>query len=202
MVLHADVVDAAALRLRDEALSSERIRRLYKRFAATIARYHGQISEQSGDALLARFDRAADAVCAALAFQATQREYLALVEDEIRPLVRIGIASGEVALAEGVIGGPGVVLARRLEKLARPGAVNITPAVHEALPPQLPFDLESLGEPAGVYRIALRPEAGIPPPVSPRRTKSLQPMGTMRSLNRFLLLAIAVALLYAYLSAS
>ena len=95
------------------------------------------------------------------------------------PLVRlcdlvpgIGVALGEVIIADNTITGEGVVLAQRLEQLAESGGVCITPAIREALPKRLPFDLENLGErelkgfdePVGVYRVSLLAGALIPTP--------------------------------------
>ena len=99
-----------------------------------------------GDALLAEFERASDAVSAALAFQADQGDYNAQFDDGIQPTVRIGIAMGEVIIADNTITGAGVVLAQRVEQLAEPGRLCITGAIHEALPQRMPFEQEDLGE--------------------------------------------------------
>ena len=69
---------------------------------------------------------------------------------------------GEVVIADDTITGAGVVLAQRLEQLADPGGLCITPAIREAMPQRLPFELENIGEqelkgfdePIGVYRVA------------------------------------------------
>ena len=68
-----------------------------------------------GDALVAEFARPSDAVTAALAFQELNAACNEALTDEIRPDVRIGIAMGEVVVADNTVTGAGVVLAQRLE---------------------------------------------------------------------------------------
>ena len=172
VILHADIVGSTSLVQQDEQKAHQRIQDAFQRFGKTISSYHGQVRELRGDALLAEFERASDAVCAALAFQLSQLEYNARLDDDIRPQVRVGIALGEVIIADDTITGAGVVLAQRLEQKADAGGLCITPAIREALPRRLPFELQNLGEQdlkgfdeaIGVYRVALQPGATIPPP--------------------------------------
>ena len=110
-----------------------RIREAFERFAVTIGKYHGRVRELRGDALLAEFERASDAVTASLAFQEAEVSILEAIADGVAPRVRIGIAMGEVVIAAGTITGAGVVLAQRLEQLAEPGAVVIQGAAYEGL---------------------------------------------------------------------
>jgi len=120
-ILHADIAGSTALVQQDEQLAHKRIQDTFRGFGDTIKKYHGHVRELRGDALLAEFERASDAVTAALAFQANQSEYITQYDDNILPTVRVGIAMGEVIVADGTITGAGVVLAQRLEQLAEPG---------------------------------------------------------------------------------
>ena len=43
------------------------------------------------------------------------------ISDDIKPVVRVGIAMGEVVIADETVTGEAVVLAQRLEQLAEPG---------------------------------------------------------------------------------
>ena len=99
-----------------------------------------------GDALVAEFPRASDAVCAGLAFQASHSQVLEQLDDEIAPKIRVGVSLGEVIVADGQVTGAGVVLAQRVEQLAEPGGLCITGAVHETLPQHLPLNQYDLGE--------------------------------------------------------
>jgi adenylate cyclase len=172
VILHADIVGSTALVQLDEHKAHQRIQDSFQRFARLISDYHGQVRELRGDALLAEFERASDAVSAALAFQASQAIANADLTDDIRPVARVGIALGEVVIADDTITGAGVVLAQRLEQVSDPGGLCITPAIREALPIRLPFKLENLGErelkgfdeAVGIYRVSLNDGAAIPVP--------------------------------------
>jgi class 3 adenylate cyclase len=94
VILHADVAGSTALVKQDEQIAHERIQETFHRFGDIIAKYHGHVRELRGDALLAEFERASDAVNAALAFQAEQNEHIVTFNDNIRPTVRVGIAMG------------------------------------------------------------------------------------------------------------
>jgi adenylate cyclase len=146
VILHADVVGSTALVQLNETLAHERIQDTFRRFSETIKAYGGITLELRGDALLAEFERASDAVSASIAFQASntiQNEQLA---DDLIPVLRIGIAMGEVVIADNTVTGEGVVLAQRIEQLAEEGGICIQGAAHETIPNRFPFEYESLGE--------------------------------------------------------
>ena len=103
VILHADVMGSTALVQRDETVAHERIRDAFRRFSDTIRAYGGTPQEVRGDALLATFDRASDAVSASLSFQTGNAHHNETLDDDIRPEVRIGIAIGEVIIADGTL---------------------------------------------------------------------------------------------------
>lgn len=172
VILHADVAGSTQMVQQDEHLAHERIQNTFQLFSATIKEYSGQVLELRGDALLAEFERPSDAVSATLAFQSRQSEFLSSLNDDLKPEVRVGIAMGEVVVADNTITGAGVVLAQRVEQLAVPSGLCITAAVHEALPNRMPFDQEDLSEQAlkgfdelvRVYRVRLNPGESVPSP--------------------------------------
>ena len=172
VILHADVVGSTGLVRINETLAHERIQNTFQRFSTTIDSYVGITHELRGDALVAEFKRASDAVAAALTFQAENTQFNAKLEDEIQPQLRIGISMGEVVIADNTITGAGVVLAQRLEQLAEPGGVCIQGAAYETVPQRLPFEYESLGEqqvkgfeePVRAYAVSLKSGESIPPP--------------------------------------
>ena len=172
VILHADVAGSTALVQQDERLAHERIQETFNRFSDIVAQYHGRVRELRGDALLAEFDRASDAVTAALAFQAGQPDYLSQFNDNILPTVRVGIAMGEVIIADNTVTGAGVVLAQRVEQIAVPGGVVIQSAAYETIPGRFPFDYGDLGEldvkgfdnPVRVYSAGLRGDTAVPEP--------------------------------------
>ncbi len=146
VILHADVVGSTSLVQKNEALAHERIQATFHQFSETISSYGGVTHELRGDALVAEFDRASDAVAAALAFQILNEEFNATLSDNIQPGLRIGISMGEVIIADNTMTGAGVVLAQRLEQLADSGGVVVQGAVSETVPARMPYDFENLGE--------------------------------------------------------
>jgi TolB-like protein/class 3 adenylate cyclase len=172
VILHADVASSTALVQQDKELAHERIQDAFRRFGDSIEKYKGHVLELRGDALLAEFEHAADAVSAALSFQVDHTHYTNQIEDDIKPEIRVGISMGEVVVADNTVTGAGVVQAQRIEQLANPGSVYITATIHEALSKRLPFVMENLGEqrlkgfehPVHVYRISLKSGASVPLP--------------------------------------
>ena len=146
VLLHADVTSSTALVQINETVAHARFQDVFRRFSETITGHDGTTHEIRGDALVAEFSKASDAISAALEFQAANHEHNDGLEDEIRPELRIGIAMGEVVIADNTVTGEGIVLAQRLEQLAEPGGVCIQGAVYETMPKRLPFDYQNLGE--------------------------------------------------------
>ncbi len=175
VILHADVVGSTALVRINETLAHERIQDAFHRFSKTIEAYGGVAHELRGDALVAEFERASDAVSAALAFQVENSDFNTALDDDIRPALRMGVSLGEVVIADNTITGEGVVLAQRLEQLAEVGGVCIQGAAYETVPQRLPFGYESLGEqevkgfnePVRAYAVSLKPGESIPAPELP-----------------------------------
>ena len=95
VILHADVVGSTVLVQNNEVLAHERIQAAFHKFSETISSYGGITSELRGDALVAEFARASDAVTAALSFQALNGKINSALDDETQPQLRIGISLGE-----------------------------------------------------------------------------------------------------------
>ncbi|MGI9315739.1 MAG: adenylate/guanylate cyclase domain-containing protein [bacterium] len=146
VLMHADVIGSTALVQQNETVAHERIRDAFQRFSETITQHNGTTQEIRGDALVAEFSRASDAVTAALEFQAANTIHNEELSDDIRPNLRVGIALGEVVIADNTVTGEGIVLAQRLEQLAEPGGTCVQGAVYETIPKRLPFEYENLGE--------------------------------------------------------
>jgi adenylate cyclase len=172
VILHADVVGSTALVQKNEALAHERIQAAFHQFSETISSYSGNTRELRGDALIAEFERASDAVAAALAFQILNEKFNATLSDDIQPSLRIGISMGEVIVADNTITGAGIVLAQRLEQLADSGGVVVQGAVSETVPARMPYDFESLGEqmlkgfeqPVRAFSVSLKSGEALPTP--------------------------------------
>jgi adenylate cyclase len=179
VILHADVMGSTALVQKNETIAHDRIRDAFARFAQTISAYGGTPHEVCGDALLATFNRASDAVSASLSFQTGNTHHNERLEDDIRPEIRIGIALGEVVIADGTLTRPGVVMAQRIEQLAEAGGICIQGIAYETIPRRLLFEYSSLGEqhlkgfdePVRVYGVKPKPGEQIPESDPRQRTK-------------------------------
>ena len=190
IILHTDIVDSTELVEQNKRLAYDRIQDTFGRFSNTIEKYQGHVIEVRGDALVAEFKRASDAVSASLSFQVDQAGYNDRLKDGPRPAIRVGIAMGEIIIADNTITGWGVVQAQRVEQLADPGGVYITSAIGQALPEGFPINIEILGEDTlrkfdypdtmSVFRIKLKPGESIPLPdetsqlYSPQKTPRLK----------------------------
>ena len=172
VILHADVVGSTALVQKNETLAHERIQNAFQNFSSIIATYGGSTREVRGDALVAEFERASDAVAAAVAFQSDASHNKPSGADDIQPILRIGISLGEVVIADNTVTGAGVVLAQRLEQLAEPGGVVVQGSVAETVPARMPFDFDSQGEqmlkgfdlPVKAFAASLRAGQDLPVP--------------------------------------
>ena len=171
-ILHADVVDSTRMVQVDEKAAHESFRDAFRRLGSMIADHGGTTDEVRGDALVAEFQKASDAITAALAFQRVQADRQQAQSAREEPSIRIGVGMGEVIVADDTVTGAGVVLAQRLEQLAEPGGVVIQGAVREAVPGRMPFHYEDLGElpvkgfddPVSAYRVALATNETLPQP--------------------------------------
>ncbi len=184
VLLHADVVGSTSLVQKNETLAHERIQDTFRRFSGTISNHGGIAHEIRGDALVAEFARTSDAISASLAFQTANTTHNEQLTDEVRPVLRIGIAMGEVIIADSTVTGEGIVLAQRLEQLAEHGGVCIQGAAYETVPKRLPFEYQSLGEKKlkgfeesiRAYSVKLKnkKDVSIPEFINPKNTHPLE----------------------------
>ena len=205
VILHADVVGSTLLVRQNEALAHERIQAIFHKFSDTIQTYDGIAHEIRGDALVAEFARASDALAASLSFQLENAEMNATFANDIKPQLRIGISLGEVIIADGTITGAGVVLAQRLEQLAEPDGICLQGAAYETVPQRLPFEYRNLGdhqvkgfeEPVRAYTVALKPGGTIPSP-EPRAAvigAASSPAKKFRNITGIMIFLVAVIVL-------
>ena len=137
VLIHADIVGSTDLVRENEIVAHGMIQEVFQRFSGIIDEHGGKTQEIRGDALVAEFSKASDAVNSAVAFQHWNRERQNLQPDSNWPQVRIGIAMGEVVVADNTVTGEGIVLAQRLEQQAPAGGICVQGAVHDTLPARL-----------------------------------------------------------------
>jgi class 3 adenylate cyclase len=163
-ILAADVVGFASHNERDEAGTFERLRTHRKDlFEPEIAKHHGRIFKLMGDGLLAEFSSVVEAVECAVALQRGMAERNDGVPGLERIDARIGINLGDVIIEGDDRHGEGVIIASRLQQLAKPGGIAVSGTVMEHVRHKLALRFEPVGEhqvkniaaPVTVYRVPL-----------------------------------------------
>jgi len=160
-ILYADVASYSHLTRQDEDATHRTLRRYLDLIASRVAEHGGRVVHYAGDAVLARFDAAVDALSCALT---VQRE-LGVMNEELdaarRVRFRIGVNSGDVIEDRGDIYGDGVNVAARLESLAEPGGICISDAVRVAVGNRVAAEylfigeqrVRNIAEPVRAYRV-------------------------------------------------
>ena len=103
VILHADIVNSTADVQRDEVSAHIRFQEAFRLLSEAVTDFQGRIREVRGDALVAEFSRASDAIQAAARFQGSRNAGSATSPDDRPTILRIGIALGEVVLADGTV---------------------------------------------------------------------------------------------------
>jgi len=161
-ILSADVVGYSRLMATDEAATVETLKSYRSIIARLVARHGGRVVNAPGDALLAEFPSAVEAVQAAVEAQKSLEGHNVELEAHRRMQFRIGVNLGDVIEdADGTIYGDGVNIAARMEALAEAGGICISSTVYDAVEGKLSFGFDFLGEqqvkniprPVRVYRV-------------------------------------------------
>jgi class 3 adenylate cyclase/tetratricopeptide (TPR) repeat protein len=161
-ILHADAVGYSRLMAEDEAGTVERIRAYWEVMRACIRDRRGRVINTAGDAILAEFPTALEAVEAAVAIQRElSRRNAELPADRVMPF-RIGLHLGDVRVEGEDLYGDGVNVAARLQALATPGGLALSGPVYSQVARKLDLPYDDLGEkrvknivePVRVYQVA------------------------------------------------
>jgi adenylate cyclase len=177
-ILHADVVGFSRLSGEDEEGTYLKLRHHLNSFAEAIRSHRGRIVNTAGDAVLAEFPTASDALNCAMAVQRAFRANDQGHAETERLQFRIGVNLGEVIVDNDNIYGDGVNVASRLEGLAEPGGICVSQAVHAAVGRKLDLAYQDMGrqrvkniaEPVHAYQVLLDREHARPSPQDkPRR---------------------------------
>jgi adenylate cyclase len=167
-IFAADIAGYSRLVAEDE---EETLRRLASYRSVTddfIARYGGRIFNTAGDAVLAEFPSAVEAVRCAIDIQESLRTRNMAYPSSRQMSFRIGITIGDVVERDGDLLGDGVNIAARLEGLAEVGGICISRAVHEQVANKLSVQFADIGAqevkniptPVHAYMVAMRREDG------------------------------------------
>jgi class 3 adenylate cyclase len=170
-IFAADIAGYSRLIAEDE---EETLRRLESYRAVTddfIAKAGGRIFNTAGDAVLAEFPSAVEAVRCAIDIQESLRTRNRAYPPSRQMSFRIGITIGDVVERNGDLLGDGVNIAARLEGLAEVGGICISRAVHEQVANKLSVQFADMGAqevkniptPVHAYMVAMRAEDGTYP---------------------------------------
>jgi adenylate cyclase len=132
-------------------------------FADFVTRFSGRIFNTAGDAILAEYPSAVDAVRCAIDVQESLRTRNLAYPASRQMSFRIGITIGDVVERDGDLLGDGVNIASRLSGLADPGGLCVARTVYEQVANKLSVGFVDIGEqevkniptPIHVYALAL-----------------------------------------------
>ena len=167
-IFAADIAGYSRLVAEDE---EETLRRLASYRSVTddfIAKAGGRIFNTAGDAVLAEFPSAVEAVRCAIDIQESLRTRNMAYPPSRQMSFRIGITIGDVVERDGDLLGDGVNIAARLEGLAEVGGICISRAVHEQVANKLSVQFSDIGAqevkniptPVHAFMVAMRREDG------------------------------------------
>jgi class 3 adenylate cyclase len=167
-IFAADIAGYSRLVAEDE---EETLRRLASYRAVVddfIAKAGGRIFNTAGDAVLAEFPSAVEAVRCAIDIQESLRTRNMAYPPSRQMAFRIGITIGDVVERDGDLLGDGVNIAARLEGLAEVGGICVSRAVHEQVANKLSVQFADIGAqevkniptPVHAYMVAMRREDG------------------------------------------
>src|SRR3981081_886812 len=145
-IFAADIAGYSRLVAEDK---EETLRRLVSYRAVTddfIAKSGGRIFNTAGDAVLAEFPSAVDAVRCAIDVQESLRTRNLAYPASRQMSFRIGITIGDVVERDGDLLGDGVNIAARLEGLAAPGGICVSRTVYEQVANKLSVPFRDIGE--------------------------------------------------------
>jgi adenylate cyclase len=165
-IFAADIAGYSKLVAEDE---EETLRRLASYRAVMddfIARAGGRIFNTAGDAVLAEFPSAVEAVRCAIDIQESLRTRNMAYPASRQMSFRIGITIGDVVERNGDLLGDGVNIAARLEGIAPVGGICISRTVYEQVANKLSVQFADIGEqqvkniptPVHAYKFEMRPD--------------------------------------------
>src|SRR5271170_5154816 len=167
-IFAADIAGYSKLVAEDEEETLRRLASYREVMDDFIARAGGRIFNTAGDAVLAEFSSAVEAVRCAIDIQESLRTRNMAYPPSRQMSFRIGITIGDVVERDGDLLGDGVNIAARLEGLAEVGGICVSRAVHEQVANKLSVQFADIGAqevkniptPVHAYMIAMRREDG------------------------------------------
>ncbi len=154
-ILCADVAGYSHMMGIDEERTVRVFRGHREIFESLVKLHRGRIFNTAGDALLAEFNSAVEAVRCATEIQAALRSRNEHLAPEEKMLFRMGINLGDVIVQHGDLLGDGVNVAARIQTSTEPGGICISGSVYDQIQNKLSLDFKLLGE--KTYKNIARP---------------------------------------------
>jgi class 3 adenylate cyclase len=145
-IMAADVAGYSRLVSEDEEETLRRLAAYREVFDDFIAKASGRIFSTAGDAVLAEFSSAVEAVRCAIDVQESLRTRNLAYPSSRQMNFRIGITIGDVVEREGDLLGDGVNIAARLEGIAPVGGICVSRNVYEQVANKLSVQFADIGE--------------------------------------------------------
>jgi TolB-like protein/class 3 adenylate cyclase len=174
-VLIADAVGYSRLSETDEEGTRARFEGdLHRIFKPKIAEHHGRLIKTMGDGLLVEFQSVVHALRCAVDVQRAESERNADVPADQRLEFRISVNLGDVIVEGDDIYGNGVIIADRLQAMAKPGGVIVSGTAYDQVSnnPDLRFDyrgehrVKNISAPVRVYEMRTGAGSARPPGVA------------------------------------
>ena len=206
-ILSADVAAYSRLMAEDEEHTLQTFRGHREVFEKLVALHRGRVFNTAGDAILAEFGSAVEAVRCATEIQAALRTRNDQLPEDRRVEFRIGVNLGDVMVQGEDLLGDGVNVAARLQGAAQPGGVCIAGSVYDQIRNKLSLAFTPLGEvnykniPQAVRTFAIAEAEGLgalPAPAPPRRRTGGGSVRWPAIAAAVLVIAAAGAALWAY----
>jgi class 3 adenylate cyclase len=145
-ILSADVAEFSRLMSEDEEQTLRTFRGHKQVFESVVAMHNGRVFNTAGDAILAEFKSAVEAVRCATDIQTALRTRNDQLPPNRQVRFRIGVNLGDVLVQGQDLLGDGVNVAARLQTAAEPGGICISGSVHDQIRNKLSMTFQSLGE--------------------------------------------------------
>jgi len=144
-ILAADVVGYSQLMAADEEAAMTTLRAWLEVTEALVAKHNGRIFSTAGDAFLAEFGSAVEAVRCAISIQEDLAVRNSQLPEEGQMWFRIGVNVGDVMIEKGDLFGDGVNVAARLEGLAEKGGICISGSTFDQVKNKLTIAFDDIG---------------------------------------------------------
>src|SRR6266700_7853163 len=144
-IMMADVFGYSRMMGENEERTVATLRGHREIFDELLKLHRGRVFNTAGDAILAEFPSAVEAVRCATELQAALRTRNDQLPPDQRMLFRIGINLGDVIVQGGDLLGDGVNVAARIQTVAEPGGICISGSVYDQIQNKLSLQFQQLG---------------------------------------------------------